>query len=247
MRGKIYGFSRASRRRLTDRLMRVPWNDVAETDKHSKSSRGFLITLTYPKEFPQDSSTYHKHLDNFRRALSHVKQGRYGAIWRLEYQKRGAPHYHVLLVLQDCTDLARLSVWVKRVWFRIVGTNDVNHRAWGADVRVLHRRPESPGAMMGYLIKYLGKEDRTEYPTGRCWGGWGELASVVRVAVVFVTYESWVEFCRRVRGWGSWSGYLKKLREPAGIRLFVNGEAWLRRICTGIDGCQIFTQEGQLQ
>ena len=246
-RGTINGFSRASRRRLTDRLMRVPWNDVAQTDKHASSSRAFMLTLTYPHDFPQEPETYHRHLDNFHRALDHQKHDAYGCIWRLEFQKRGAPHFHILVVFRDTTDTARFRIWARRVWFRVVGSNDVRHRAWGADVIPVWRRRGEESALMWYLIKYLGKESAEQSRTGRCWGEWGELATVVRAAVVFVNREAWVDFCRRVRAWGRDSGYLRKISDPLGIRLFMADESWLVRMTAGIDGCQIFAQNAQIQ
>lgn len=239
-RGKIVGFSRAARRRLTDRLMRVPWADIVQPDKHAKEARAYLVTLTYPKEFPQSPGVYKAHLDNFHRALSYVKQNRYGAIWRLELQKRGAPHYHILLTFDSPVDRHRLSVWVKRTWYRVVGSGDVKHRAWGSDVRPLYTPAGARFALMRYLIKYLGKPVTEGTEIGRCWGEWGTLATVVRCAVVFATYESWVEFVRRVRKWGKWSGYLRKLRHPEGVRLFVDGMEYLVMMCQGIDGAEVF-------
>jgi hypothetical protein len=239
-RGVIRGFSKASRRRLTDRLMRVPWRDVAQTDKHASQARAVLVTLTYPREFPQDARVYHRHLDNFHRSLSYVKQNRYGAIWRLEFQRRGAAHFHILFVFQEPVDIARYRVWCRRTWYRVVASGDPQHRVHGADVRAVYEKRSSAGALMRYLIKYLGKEDPEERESGRCWGCWGNLASEVRAAVVFVTYESWVEFCRRVRGWGKRSGFLRKVAEPWGIRLFTYGADWLMQMCAGIDGAQLF-------
>lgn len=52
-----------------------------------------MITLTYPEEFPSDGQSSKKHLQDFIRSLIHRYGGYY--FWFLEFQNRGAPHYHV--------------------------------------------------------------------------------------------------------------------------------------------------------
>jgi len=87
LRGRINSFSHKSRRRLME--------TVASVDRRAVAVPLF-VTLTYPSSFPTDYTVYKKHLDTFlkrlRRAFPNV-----WAIWRLEFQKRGAPHFHILI------------------------------------------------------------------------------------------------------------------------------------------------------
>lgn len=240
LRGEIYGFSRAARRRLTDRLMAVPWNDIVTSDPHSLLQYGLLLTLTYPRDFPSDFQEYKRHLRNFHRALEHDCPINYGAIWRLEYQKRGAPHYHILLVFDERINVAQFREWVRDTWYRVVSSGNPLHLKHGTDVRVLRQNKCSNAGLMFYLIKYLGKEQANDIHTGRIWGGWGDLAQVIRAAVVFETTGAWIEFLRRLRRWGKNSRYLKRLKSPRGIRIFGDGGPCLCQLIRGIKGVRVF-------
>ena len=79
-RGIISKFSPASRRRLLF------------TARNSPSLR-VLVTLTYPEKYPLDGAVCKEHL---RQMIQWCKrQGAECGIWILEFQKRGAPHFHL--------------------------------------------------------------------------------------------------------------------------------------------------------
>lgn len=234
-RGVIQGFSRASQRRLTDRLMFVPWNDYTDGDRHRIDAKLCLVTLTYPAEYPRCSEIHKRHLDNFRRALDRVRGGEYAAIWRLEYQKRGAPHYHILMLFKNTINITRFTTWARATWFRIVESGDRRHLLHGADVRAVYKPKTGSGGLMRYLVKYLGKVCETEDLPGRIWGEWGSMPEVVRMAVVFETRQGLVEFIRRVRRWGKKSQYLSRLQNITGLRLFGDGASVLGQLVRGIE------------
>jgi len=82
-RGIVTRFSKASRRRLMKQMARL------------NAERAIFITLTYPESFPGP-----KQAKNDLRAFLERLRRRYpesSAIWRLEFQKRGAPHFHLIL------------------------------------------------------------------------------------------------------------------------------------------------------
>jgi hypothetical protein len=87
---------------------------MAFTTLATSSEFGSMITLTYGEMFPEDGQTVKLHL---KRVLQWLK--RYGIedlIWFLEFQKRGAPHFHVLADLFNPTLLDRASLgmaWIK--------------------------------------------------------------------------------------------------------------------------------------
>jgi hypothetical protein len=92
-RGKCSGFSAASRRRLMQRM--CMWN---LEDVHLS-----FVTLTYPGEYSSDWQTWKRDLDVFLRWLKRNMAEAIGCIWRVEFQKRGAPHFHLLLASSEKT------------------------------------------------------------------------------------------------------------------------------------------------
>jgi hypothetical protein len=240
-RGRIHGFSQASRGRLTDKLMAIPWRDLVGSDRHASRSDSVLLTLTYPECWPGDWDTWKSQLDAFRRSLSRVRDHGFAAVWRMEYQKRGAPHFHILLMFDDEVSIAAFGAWARRTWARIVGAADLEHLRHGADVRPLYAPAGDERRLMHYLIKYLGKPDDGERFGGRIWGAWYEIPQVIRAAVSFNTRQSFVEFQRRLRRWGKHSRYLRRVHNSTGLRVFCSGESVLVQLCRELDGATLFT------
>lgn len=156
-RGAIKGFSAKSRRTLLSYVNRL---DV--------SGGAVFLTLTYPDSYP-DERRAKAHLEAFRKRLEH-SYGKHGAIWRLEYQRRGAPHFHVLLFDMPFVPKA----WYQRAWGGVIGYDRPFTRVeW-----VRGRRK-----VLMYVAKYMGKEGdrvgltnshnaRSSAGPGRFWGMW---------------------------------------------------------------------------
>src|SRR5512146_128055 len=53
-----------------------------------------MITLTYPNEFPVSGKVCKQHLDAMLKALKRKCGDGLQYLWFLEFQKRGAPHFH---------------------------------------------------------------------------------------------------------------------------------------------------------
>jgi hypothetical protein len=148
-----------------------------------------LITLTYPREFPQDGRTVKRHWAAFRHWLT---RRRVRGEWFLEFQKRGAPHFHVFV--DRFVDYQEVAA----AWYRIAGGGDRLHLAAGTRVEQLRE----VYAAARYAEKYAVKAEQKEVPegfeeVGRFWGTFGglkveevtsaegtmaEMAPVVRVA-----------------------------------------------------------------
>jgi hypothetical protein len=124
-----------------------------------------LLTLTYPHEFPTDGPTTKNHLRVFCQWLS--RQG-LGGLWILEFQKRGAPHYHLFLN-------GRLPYQaINEAWYSIVGSEDPKHLKAGCKVEAIRQ----PHAMAAYAAKYVAKQEQKDVPegfehVGRFWGLFG--------------------------------------------------------------------------
>lgn len=152
-RQAISSFTRASARRLLFTARNFP-------------SLAVMLTLTYPREFPADGRLVKNHWRRMRQWL--VRQGCPVGLWFLEFQNRGAPHFHVFI--PSHVD----KVKVAEAWFRIVGSGDERHLLAGTRVERL-RMPHAAGS---YAAKYAAKSAQKEVPenyenVGRFWGTWG--------------------------------------------------------------------------
>jgi hypothetical protein len=65
LRGKVRGFSRVSRRNLLRRLA-----SINRTAFRAFEGKAFSLTLTYPKQFPDDPEVCKRHLKAFLKRLS---------------------------------------------------------------------------------------------------------------------------------------------------------------------------------
>lgn len=157
-REEVTEFSRKSRQRL--RL------DLSKVDQTS-AGRPLFVTLTYPAEFPLDAETFKRHLDvvskRIRRAYPVL-----GAHWKLEFQKRGAAHFHIIAWNIGSADLKSVRAWFALNWFEVVNSGDTKHLQAGTSVEVIR----SQFAIMRYVGPYLSKDDQSSpgLKVGRYWG-----------------------------------------------------------------------------
>jgi hypothetical protein len=171
-RGTVRQFSRRSRVRLLQRLASIAWRRLGY--------RPLFLTLTYPASWPSDERIWHRHLDSFRKALQR-RWGKAGVFWRLELQRRGAPHFHLIWFggLPE-TLIWEFRFWLSATWYRIVDSGDPKHLAAGTNATAVR---SSNGAMF-YAGKYTAKTGDEEGEYGRRWGVWcPELLPIVRVVV----------------------------------------------------------------
>ena len=185
-RGKITGWSRASRRRMYYTIGRI-----------RRSALPIMITLTYPAEFPARSGEWK---DNLRRFWQRLKRRfpRAGMVWKLEPQKRGAPHYH-LLVWGVPWGLYEFRKWVSQAWYEVVGSGDVRHLIAGTRVEQVRSRR----GVMCYAGKYIGKVTDGDCgwdEPGRYWGVKGaECIPWADVYNVTLEYRQAVRLLRLMR------------------------------------------------
>lgn len=155
-RGSIDAFSDKSRRRLRR----------AAVDAWPALTSQFV--LTYPSEFPKEGKESKKHLNAFLVAFRRKFKG-HPYLWLLEFQRRGAPHYHLFLDL-PVTEDARL--WIAKTWVRIACNGDKKALAFHSDERNFIPWDMGNGA---YVAKYLQKANQKHVPdgytdVGRFWG-----------------------------------------------------------------------------
>ncbi|MCM8526107.1 MAG: hypothetical protein NE327_06295 [Lentisphaeraceae bacterium] len=155
-RQKIRGFSKRSRKNLMDQMQTLDF-DRLTVKGHCKAK---FITLTYPNQYP-DFEEAKKHLDNFRKRIMR-KFPKASAIWRLEPQKRGAPHFHIILFKAQRIDKEELT----KMWGEIVGPlyrdysyNTMKSYRNGRDPFVRIEAIKSLKGVMWYVSKYISKSD----------------------------------------------------------------------------------------
>jgi hypothetical protein len=208
MRGEISGFSKQSRRRLQKKLIRLDMGRDWD-----------FVTLTYPGEYVIDAKRWHMDLEAFYAALRRKFVTQYGgALWRLEQQKRGAPHFHLLVYWAGGdVDVGELRKWVRETWTRILGKPDNANYVRTQVLNVVVQPNGGVVKLLHYLLKYLGKIDENGWldrttgevvNTGRVWGEWGKLPYAEPVIVPVEGHE-WVVLARRLRRWGKGSPHLR--------------------------------------
>lgn len=151
-----------------------------------------MITLTYPFEFPTDGKRVKRNFFDFCDDYRATFDSR--CIWWLEFQRRGAPHFHViseedlslhgpLLTVTRRKKIGRgettfqtaaePSNWLADRWYRIVGSKDPKHLKAGTAWEVI--RAEE-GAWV-YMAAHGGKRKQKQVPDGyeNVGGFWGKI------------------------------------------------------------------------
>ena len=158
-RGKVNGFSRAARRRMLEQCAKMG------------KAVPIFATLTYGEKWPDDPDTWKIHLKNFLKRLYALKPD-YAGLWRLEPQKRGAPHFHLLIYREKGRPFVDKD-WVAKAWHEVRGEwSDADSLKAGTRIESLNSHR---GAAF-YCAKYCAKlpEDEVHDPrwdrAKKLWG-----------------------------------------------------------------------------
>jgi len=213
-RGKVAGFSAKSRNRLMRTLGEV-----------RRDCLPMFVTLTFPAQYPTIERAK-RDLDTLIKRLAR-KFPAVAGVWKLEPQKRGAPHFHLLVWGADYLEL--LS-FVPEAWCEIVGSGDPNHLAWHKGE--LGNSPcvqqiESQRGVFWYASKYMSKEVGTMFSDwGRWWGVFHRdnlpLGEVVNVEV---TEEKAIEFIRYMRRFAH-----IRSRDYRTLTIICDADYWMNRL-----------------
>ena len=218
-RDQIREWSQASRRRLLRTCLALDWSVIGSL---------VMVTLTYPGEagaafIPHDGRTVHGHLRRFLKRWER-QWGTPAGLWKLEFQRRGAPHLHLFLSAPSDVSVMPLRSWVAEAWWRIVGSGDPDHLRAGTGVDPWHGTPTR------YAWKYAkadpAKERQHQVPDGFANVGrwWGRINVAPRWITVDLTAEAFVKARRILRRWRrSTSGYrIRLVHSAAGFWLFTH-------------------------
>jgi hypothetical protein len=108
-----------------------------------------MITLTYPAAYETSGKVVKTHLRAFLGRFRR-KVGQFSYLWVLEFQARGAPHFHIWI---DVDIPRQLYAIVSRDWYEIVGSKDQKHLAAGTRCE----RMRSKDGAARYAVKYAAK------------------------------------------------------------------------------------------
>jgi hypothetical protein len=144
-----------------------------------------MVTLTYPYGYPSNGKQTKNHLKRFNQEVmrEHSRNGpagnydgkeRLSIFWFLEFQDRGAPHYHMFGTWFPSKE------WVSSTWYRIVDSEDIRHLHAGTRTEFLRT---GRGGTISYASKYANKLKQKVPPkdfenVGRFWGICGGRAVV---------------------------------------------------------------------
>jgi hypothetical protein len=148
----------------------------------------YFVTLTYHNSWSDHPADWKAQLKALRKRMQRI-YGPHAAVWRLEYQKRGAPHFHLLCFLdpeqvtpnrgeglqahrRDAETRLRNNIaWM---WNEIVDPTDMEHLAAGTGVEMV----KSWRGASAYAAKYMGKLEQLQSwhqtSPGRFWGVLGK-------------------------------------------------------------------------
>lgn len=158
-RGKVNGLSKKSRRKLFNYILRL------------EQRVGFyFVTLTYPKEYETNYEIWKKQLHQLYSSLRY-HYPKMGFLWKLEFQQRGAPHFHLLMFDPSSPKEREIGKLIKEHWYRIVGQKSKSFRHWGTDTKAIH---DIKGSGF-YLAMYQTKDTYipADMMSGRMWGVYG--------------------------------------------------------------------------
>lgn len=143
-RAEVKEFSKKARNRLAF--------VAANTDVDFRT----LITLTYPGRYESDGKTVKRHLRAFLMRLRRSDRAN-SYLWFLEFQKRGAPHFHILITTPFHPAMIG---FVADAWYEIVDGKDPKHLSAGTRVEAVRNQD---GARR-YALKYAGKMRQKRVP-----------------------------------------------------------------------------------
>lgn len=149
--GDIQVFSDDSRRRLRERIHAM-----------RRDAPALFITLTYHERDPHPREAK-KDLDRWWKKMKRIFP-RISAIWKMEPQERGVPHFHLIVYGIDYID----AQWLSATWHGATVEASDAHAKAGVDVEECLNED---GKIQSYLAKYFAETYRDVWENpGRWWG-----------------------------------------------------------------------------
>jgi len=216
--GVITEWSRKSRSSMCRTFAELDYSPLVESGRVPA-----MVTLTYPGDWEivaPDGASVKRHIVLWRKRFQreYGEQARY--IWKLEFQRRGAPHIHLWTAppISPGRSGQGFAQWLSETWAQVVDHPDAEqkarHRLAGTAIDVRNGlRACDPKRLAIYFTKHSSpnldgdKEYQHVVPEmwrrhgrgpGRFWGVYGLKKAV---AVVEVAQDAYLAARRIVRRW----------------------------------------------
>ena len=204
--GIVRGFSNRARGRMMRYVASVDWIEASEPGE-----RLGMITLTYPSDWQTvapDPEASISHLDALAKRFERATDTKLRCVWVREFQKRGAPHFHLLAFIPDRVRGQSFTSWISQAWYEIVDSGDDKHLLAGTGVDYEPGlRSIDPKRAAAYFAGYTTKDKdyQTEPPkdwgneNGSVGGFWGRRGLTKATAEVALTPQDVIEIRRHMR------------------------------------------------
>lgn len=222
---EVTGWSRKSRARMVERLCTL---DYAALFPQGRLPA--MVTLTYPSDWETvapNGKAVKKHLKAFRKRWSRTWNEELACVWKLEFQRRGAPHFHLLVAPPHgmTSNGENFRTWLSRSWAEIVAHPDHDeykkHLAAGTGIDWNEGlRSTDPKRVAVYFTKhgsFAAKEYQHCVPEpwtkpgqgpGRFWGYW---VLEPATSTVEITAEDALKAARTLRRWARAQGTTRQV------------------------------------
>lgn len=153
-----------------------------------------MLTLTYPSEFPHSGNVCKRHLATMVRWIRDRLGRPFSYLWILEFQRRGAPHFHLFLKLEQGERIATKRQ-ISTHWAKIARDEleaelgDYQSESDGydgikAEIEAIYQKHKNAGTRIErikepegarrYCVKYATKRHQKDVPeefqtVGRFW------------------------------------------------------------------------------
>lgn len=241
-RRQVKNWSDKSRLKMLERFASLDY-----TPFESSESIPALLTLTYPADWHSvaySAQAAKRHLHTFRKRFERAYGRPFFGLWKMEFQRRGAPHFHILAPVPIGVKFAE---WLSKTWSEVVNHPDPiqreKHRLAGTGVDLAKGLTAQDAHLISFYFSkhssagYGPKEYQNIPPeewqkqgtVGRYWGYWG-LSIATRK--VFVDKEKALFIARTLRRW------------QRSKRRIVRTRVWRTNIRTG-EICQRYVNRKQ--
>lgn len=187
----IITFSRNSRLRLMRITSKICLDNYAEV---------VHCTFTFHNSFPSQTDDIKKLFKNFWNKLNYNFPGTH-FVWRLDFQKRGAPHYHIIFLFPlgvRINDGEYFRLVLSKYWLESINETSIPAKLYG----VKCTRTKEPKKFFAYVSKYAAKieEVTNENYKARRWGYSRELDQSV-IIDYYPDKELMKVFKRNLHAW----------------------------------------------
>lgn len=214
VRQAINEWSYKSRSNMLKRLLSLDYSPLFGDGERTP----VMITLTYPGDWQTvapDGKAAKRHVSLLKKRYEREYGEPLIGVWKLEFQRRGAPHTHILSSIK--MDLGLFQLWMSKTWADIVNhpspTEKEKHLLAGTQVKAWpDYYKESPHRISRYFGKHSSanaygvKEYQNRAPElwikagsiGRFWGYWGLEPATAKARI---SKEDYLFMQRTARRW----------------------------------------------